>query len=923
MAGFYRCPRLAAALLSSCALIAAPAHAQAVSDPAEEQEGEAIVVTGVRGSLESAIRTKRNAGAIVDAISSEDVGKFPDENAAESLQRITGVQVSRNRGEAQQVTIRGLPSAFTLVEYNGRTLPSTIGDNANVSRSFNFSILPSEFIGSLEVYKTPTADMAEGGLSGTVIMRTPRALKLGRSGLSVSAQGAWEDNTRKVEPRLSALYTGIFADGKLGLTLGGAYTRRTRETHWVDNAGFREDAESLAGGIDLNGDGKIVRTDRTEYVNSVRIEIDKERTERISTLGSIEFAPGNGLRLTVEGLYSRYDDEYDGQNTLILWQNQTGPTVPSAITIEPGRTSPRAVTYMADNVDVRGNGPYVSAAGNLLTVSAETRYEAGPWTLSAQASYSRSKNTTTSMNLATQGRFLVGYDATVDPDLLSVFYGGNDFAESMKPENYQLLTLNGVYDKQAKDEIKDYQFDISHAFEGSVLSKLSAGLRYTERSFDADNGRLVLDTNELVQLLGSNPGPSPAFGGGSVSAAGFMQLAHTGRGPFLGSYNGSSELPANWISSDTRSFMERFAREQLLAAGDGKNFTNDPTGSIDIGEKTLAGYVSAGFGNPSDRFSGNFGVRAVRTTQDASGIAPDLNAITYEPDAGGRTTIPGAGNIAIHREYWDFLPTLNARLELAPSLIGRFSASRTMARPTLSNISPTVTANGTRRVINQGNPYLDPFRSNNFDVSLEWYLGTRGLVSVAAFYKDIVSLVRNDTTTEQITVIQINRDGSRQPLALDFQVNAPNNGDGVTVKGIELSYQQPFTFLPAPFDRLGFIGNYTYLENSDPTQLTGTSKHNFNLSGYYEDSRFSVRLAYTFRDKFLSNATGVFGDGLQTEAFGILNGNLSVRLLDSVSAVFEATNLLDTPAVTTSLLGAPIAYEDSGRRFLFGLRGRF
>jgi iron complex outermembrane receptor protein len=925
MTASFRRARLGAALLTSCAFLSAPVLAQDVvlqPDLEVEVDSEEIVVTGIRRSLESAIATKRSAGSIVDAIGAEDVGKFPDENVAESLQRITGVQITRNRGDGQQVTIRGLPPAFTLVQFNGRALPSAISDGAVVNRSFNFSILPSEFIRSLEVHKSAVADMEEGGLSGTVVVKTPRALDIGKRILSLSAQGAWEDNTAKVEPRLSGLYSDLFADGRLGVTLGGAYTRRTRESQDVNFLGFRNDLESLGGGLDLNGDGQIVTTDRVEYGNSLFFDMNSEATERLSGLGSIQYQATDTLQLFVEGLYSRYRHQVEGQTSLIRWVDNRGPTDPSAIEMVPGHVSPRAVKFMSDGVDVRPITRYRDGLGDLLSISAGAQYAAGPWQVQFESAYSRSAQNVNNLGLETSGRFKVGYDSTADDELISSFYGDDDYQASLDPNSFQILTLNGAFQKNSRDEMTSAKIDVDRDFDNSVLNRIEAGFKYTDQTLYADNGRLVLTGAQINTLVGGTLTPS-IYGAGTFSAAPFLVVAQPSRGGFLESYDGSAMMPATWLTSDTKAFLDRFTDQQLIDAGGTTGFTNDPSGIIDVAETVYAGYVKADFGTRQDRVSGNIGLRAVLTQQHVGGVSPDLTAITYRPSAGNITIIPAAGAVSIDREYWDYLPSANLRINVNDALVVRLAASRTMSRPALSDISPTATASGTRRTIATGNPDLNPFRSNNLDASIEWYFGDRALISVAAFYKDVVSLIRSDTSSQSLTVTQVNADGSTQPLDLDFQITRPVNGEGVKVKGVELSYQQPFTFLPGWLRHLGFLGNYTYVENSDPTNLTGTSRHNFNLSGYYEDARLSVRLAYTFRDGFLSGSGGAFGDGIRTKAFGVLNSNLTYRITDYMSAVLEGQNILNKAQLTSTLAGVPLSYEDNGRRFLFGIRARF
>lgn len=880
-----------------------------------------IVVTGIRQSIETAIAAKRDAAAIVDAVGAEDVGKFPDENVAESLQRVTGVQVERVRGEAQEVNIRGLGAGQVQVQFNGRVLPSAINDAAQVDRSFNFSILPAEFVRRLEVYKTPIASMPEGGMAGTVIVRTPRALDIGKSIVSIGGQAAWEDNTTSVAPRISGLITHIFADGKIGVTLGGAYTRRVRESDLSRFYAFTSATETSVK-LDLNGDGKITNTP-VEYGATANLQMQKEDTERTSALASIQYRPAEGLTFTAEGLYSYL---YDENNQLVYsyrWINATGPSVPSAITIEPGRDAPRAVAFLANKVETRASNPYQVGHGDLATISLGAKYEGGGWTISPEASFSRSTQKILSINLTTQGRFAAGYDSTVDPVMAQFYFAGTDAQAALDPNNYRVLNISGTPNQKAVVQSVEAKLDVGRDFPG-FLRRVQFGTRYSETKFEQNNPALAITAAEVNQLYGGSLAVSPVFGAGNFNGAPFLRVAQASRGDFLGAYGGPAAFPGTFLATDSKAVLDQFSLAQLYAVGDGANLTDDPAGRFNVRERAYAGYVQVDFGQPRRGLSGNIGVRLIRTEQHSLGVAPDYNAITYNPQT-DKTTIPAVGAAVIDRGYWSVLPSMNLRLGLAPDLIARASASRTMTRPPLNVISPTSSGNGTARTISRSNPYVDPWTTNNFDVSLEWYFARRGLVSLAAFYKDVDSLIYNQTTLQTLTVNQVNPDGTTQQVPIEFSVTMPINGESATLKGFEFGYQQPFTFLPAPFDRLGFIGNYTFVLNNNPSRLPYASKHSFNLSGYYEDRRVSVRLAYTFRDGFQRSDTGQYGDGSQSKPFGALNGNISLRLTKGVSAVFEASNLLNEARILTSLRGteAPVYYEDAGRRFLLGLRGRF
>jgi iron complex outermembrane receptor protein len=220
------------------------------ASPGAEQEGQEIVVTGFRRSLQAANARKRDADIVSDGISAEDIGKFPDQNLAESLQRITGVQITRSRGEGSSVSIRGLSPEFSRVQFNGRTLGSGGG------RSFDFTSLSAEFVSSVEVQKSPTADMIEGGLSGTVNISTPKALQIGKTRFNGTIEGVYEENAKKLSPRLSGLFNYVNPSETFGFNVGVAYEQRKYLQVQYQGYGAETGVESTrTPPIDYNRDG--------------------------------------------------------------------------------------------------------------------------------------------------------------------------------------------------------------------------------------------------------------------------------------------------------------------------------------------------------------------------------------------------------------------------------------------------------------------------------------------------------------------------------------------------------------------------------------------------------------------------------------------------------------------------------------------
>jgi iron complex outermembrane receptor protein len=453
------------------------------ANAAEAPQLQEVVVSGVRRSLENAINTKRDADVVVDAISAEDVGKFPTENIAESLQRVTGVQISRFRGEGQNVTIRGLSPGFTLVELNGHTIANALGPSgSNISRSFDFTILPSEFVSKVEVFKTPSADMEEGGLAGTVVARTVRPLDIGRRKLTGNIEEANESNRDQWAPRASAFYTDVFADGKLGVSLGGAYTKRLTETdeHRITrDRRLTEGSTSPVKNLDLNGNGTVETSNKTKYalIDSIFQTLFREDRQRKTLMGTVQFKPLDHLEFTADSFYGKMHLFSPRLTDLIrIGAAATGPIVAGTSVIDqrPGNSSPvgdngapvNAIESVETRgVDQRGDGRTESRDADLLSVGLNGTY----WTedefkVSTEVSFSRARQVmdspleeNTRCNAVPDptpavpcfGGADVLYDLRKNSDFVSYRYVGADDAARLDPKNFKLLSLNGEWGQRA------------------------------------------------------------------------------------------------------------------------------------------------------------------------------------------------------------------------------------------------------------------------------------------------------------------------------------------------------------------------------------------------------------------------------------------------------------------------------------------
>ncbi len=911
------------------AIIASPTLAQTAPEPVEAAatddqpdaqnapSGDEIVVTGIRGSLSRAVDIKRNAASIVDAISAEDVGKFPDTNIAESVQRITGVQINRTRGEGRTVNIRGLPANFTLTTLNGRLLPNAISNATQTStRTFDFSIMAPEFVRTLEVAKSPTADLEDGGLAGNVNIKTPRAMASKKLILSGSIKGEYASNNGEVSPQGSILFGDTFLDDRLGITIGLSYQRRRGETHQVSQA---YTTATEAAGRDWDGNG-IINTSKTYRILASGFTSNfQEDAKRFGTIGSIEFQATDALRFTLDGFYSRL--KLTNVQNQHLHFNQMNPVVISS-TVADLEGMPTVTSARLSNLDLRDIGRVESRTGYISNFVGGFDWNKSDWTVSVSGSYGKSAQTRSNLGLANQivnnvaGSSTGQVSYTAQPgDLIgtTTYHDGFDVAR-LNPNNFRLLSINGEFNRRSEDRVWDIKGDIRREFADSFLTSVQVGAKYSDRSIYQDNFALNVPIAGLRSLRPDTPvGPLA----GSLSAAPYMVPVSSSNGAFLGSYGGNAIFPTTWLSADYRLFLNGIGDQQLAAAG---QITNDASGVINVREKIIAGYARADFS--SGGLIGNIGLRVVGTRQASIGAVPNFNGITVDADGGNVLRLPVSTATAVEKSYTDFLPSLNLKYELAQGLEARFAASRTMTRPNMIEISPSATASFFNLTIVKNNPLLDPFRSNNLDLSFEYYFGKGGLVGASLFYKNLVSLVRRQVTIQTYPVTFLRSTGNTVENR-DFAVSELVNGAGVKVKGVELYYQQAYTGLPAPFDGLGTILNYTYIDNSDPNQLTAASKHNFNAIGYYEKGPIGVRFSYSWRAGYLVTAPSFPVMGERAKPYGQLDASLSLKITDRFSATLEALNLTDADDIMVYTTGLPDVYTDPGRRFVAGLRFSF
>ena len=871
--------------------------------PLAPEEGNEIVVTGIRRSLADATALKRDRVGISDAISSEDIGKFPDQNLAESLQRVTGVQITRNKGEGSRVALRGLGPSFTQTLYNGRQIATPGG-----GRSFSFTSLSSDFVSAVEVIKSPTAEMVEGGLAGTVNVRVARPLDAGRNVVAVTAEGIYEQNPRLVTPHVSVYVNHVFND-TVGVNFGVNYERRG-----VLQAGFFGYGAELAAEnrrnppLDYNRDGDL--NDEFRLNHTTNLVAQDGTFERRTVIGGIQIKPTPTLNLYADGFFSDFRDYSIYNEHQVRFTNIQGTNAGIVGSTNDGTL---LTSLDANGVDHRSDTRPIRTRDKLYTGAVGGIWANGPLTISAEGTYSKGDRTATNYGFGINSRASASYDLRngVGNEPIVSFNRGYD---PLDPATFNLFSVGGDYKAPSSDRNYDARLDGKYAFEGSDFTgSFKVGGMFANRRSSFASRQFNVNSTQLATLLGQTYNANVE--GGSTSAANILSVVDFSQyvNPALGQY----------LAPDLEKFFAFVPLSRLLEVSPP---TSQSARDYSVTEKSYEGYAQFDVKALDDRFVGNVGLRYVHTDQVSRGFAADLTSLLVR--RGGVTTIVQRTEpVAIKNNYSEWLPSLNMSYDLTESLKARFAVARTLTRPDLGLLSPSINVDANTRSINATNPNLKPYLSSQLDFSLEYYLKGGGLLSAAIFYKDVENFIVRTTSPAQYTV-QLEEGGT---LLQDFTLFQPRNGASSKIKGFELGAQVPFTFLPGALDGFGVLGNFTYLDLGDVvvTQgqpaipISGASTRSYNIAGYYEKYGFGLRASYNYRNGFVGDARSTFGDGDYQRSYGQLDISASYDVNKSISLNADLTNATNAKTVNVTGTGLLRSVLDVGRRSTAGLRVRF
>ena len=896
-------PNYKSLLLATVAAVVAIAFprvatAQVAVDPSATATPDAeIVVTGYRKSLRDARRIKRDAVIQKDVIVADDIAKFPELNLAESLQRLPGVQITREAGEGRRISLRGLGADFSRVQLNGMEVLGNV-DSAQDSRgqrsrdrAFDFNIFASELFSKVEVEKTFQAAQKEGGMAGTIGLFTgkPFDAKPGLTG-AISGKLGTNQYTKDAQPRLVGFLSQNW-DNRFGVAVSVAYSKRktTEQGHNTYNYSHLGKTEMVNGvatgdavnlvnaGLDISHLSAAKQTrflaGDLYFADGNRISSWNADMERLGITAAVQWNPVDNVLLTLDVLHSEFTTHRDELHLATRPLNGFGST-----TLDTAKGSPWPAQFqkatILNDFTVDSSNYVTSTDASNVTLGSEHRRElnknkfnqavlTGKWnvtdrlTIDGHGGYEKSTYDTPyddKFYMRAKGNLVANYGT--DGRSATFSYPGTDLTN---PANY---AMDNFYYRAFYNASELQEGLLNATYKVSDVWALRAGAAY--HRFWQD-------------------GASYYYDGGANGTSGVTRGTSVANITDVFTNNSGSWLVGNY----DKGFAKYNEYHRLAPKADGTGgVLQDIENVYTTTETTFSGYLQADwdsqlFGN---RFRGNIGVRGYHTKTHSTGwIQGDSYAYL------GTTDVTGS--------YSGVLPALNAVFDLTPDVVVRFAASENVNRPSLDSIAAKGSAfqdNG-KITASRGNPNLKPFKDKSLDLAVEYYFGKVGLLSVSVFQKWVTNFISSQTLTN-IPFSQTGVPSSTIPGATAStnvaEFSMPINIAGTkSLKGVELSAQAQFSFLPAPFDNFGLTGNFTYVDT--PKEITGFSKTSYNATLYYDTSLWGVRGSLSHRSRWF---TGTSTDPMSADTRGFeastyIDAAAFVKVTDKLQVTFNAINL--------------------------------
>ena len=923
------------AVILACGLPSQDAFAEAADD---DEIIEEVVVTGIRGSLRQSIDRKRMADGVMDALVAEDIGKFPDQNIAESLQRVPGVAIDRQLGEGTNISLRGLGPEFVRVEVNGRSsisAPNRIWDGSghrNMTRRFNFQSLQAELVQAVEVYKTAQANQLEGGVGGTVNIQTRRPFDNGGRRILAGNVFATDDNLADDNGyRAAGVFSDTFGDGNFGVLFSVAADDRVVRTDYFvvpdyDLKFFNNPVDESGNPMqpcpvrDAGGRGCGVTT------GNITPGIQIGDVERLNVSSALQWRPNDRTEVVLDLLHSGMERDvvdyripYRPQAALAARATDVHTTsmdqgqVTTYYRTTGARPRPRPAAYIVDTDQNQIALNVAFAATDKWDLNFDVSHATGDLDLNNQNVYYDIVGGIPLIFDATRSGIpdviIEGEEALLDPAMMS-------FGRYIESDQY------------SRDEETQFRADATYSFDDDTRFIAGVSYRDRQRSWQRTSFAIGARWGDFV---------------GETLADGWVEFSSL---PVDDAFDGlPMNIPTDWLSADPRSVKQAYVIERgdEIPQQRYDDATSHSSEDFMIEETQTAVYLMLEMaGDIGDiPWSGNVGVRWVQVDRESSGLVQGIARVYYSEQAQliEMDLLPAAFE-AHPNDFAEVLPSLNLRFELSDDLVGRFGWGKAMVQPNFTDLNPGgIKHDSTRRIV-EGNPNLDPYVAQQLDIGLEWYPTEDAIVALNLFAKEIDSFVINDTILREY--IDPNTGvGVPDPEyggTVHFFHQGPINGDGAFVGGLEFAVQYAFTNLPEPFDGLGVMFNHTWVDTDAEFvnrawgatfDVPGLSPNTTNAVIFYEKYGFSGRVAWNRREEFLFQIASARGNPEFTKDYWQLDVGLGYEINDRISLLLEAINLTDeiqhryVIASASSPIDSMVNLAHTGRRIQGGVRLRF
>ena len=902
---------VAGALANTAAYAADDANSKA-------KETEVIVVTGIRSSLRQSMMEKKESAVVSDGIKAEDLGKFPDLNVAESLQRITGVSIDRSGGEGQAVTVRGFGPQFNTVLVNGRQLATE-----SAGREFNFDVLSADQITGADIYKSTKADLQEGGIGGTINLTTAKPFDYEGLKIVGSIKGMYEDLSEKTSPSASFLISNTSEDGRMGALLSVSHQEREIQNNQILTAGWR-------GGQTISNKNDGVLFTNAYIPRNWDQVVDQQTRKRDNASLVFQFAPSDEVSIKLDGFVSKFVVD-STVNDLASWFE---PDRVGNATINPETGT--LLTFSQEMGIHQGSGDpasdFVSHTRNSRDVQNDGFGLNVDWDINDKLAATFDVSTSSAEDdRAGRDRFnVVGMinNYTFDGTNSTPTVVHDGFANGSLPDaSLSRMHYNEKGNQRTnKDKITEYKADFLYSADGDVFESVKFGLYRQER----EKSSFQIFASQCAYCGYGTAAPNDTIDFQPFTANNFFPgLIDT-----FYAYDGDKVV--DYLASEGFPIEPTLQNNRYTINEDVTSLYMDFTFGYELGDMPL---------------SVNFGARYSDTKVTVAAVQSFIADIVPTSDATLFSNVFGpATNIDQGGSYANLLPSLNVKLNIEEDMVLRFSVYDSLTRPTMSQLSPATNFNEPRRqnlTASGGNPELKPFRSENWDVSFEWYYGDANLFSFAVFNKNVADFIVTQTGNETYTLA----DRANQPnfnCSLDnsalctgsvvesteelngsqevYSVSRPQNGEAARITGYEIAITHMFE------NGFGITANATVVDSN--VSLSADATQSFALEGlgdsqnlivFYEQEEWQARIAYNNREGFLRRIDNGFnGEPINTDTYGQVDVSGSYDINENFTVFVEGVNITGEQLRQTGRFAdQTYSIEDNGSRYSIGVRATF